>query len=378
MRRLLLLAWFITAALPPPSSTAQALNATDTAEIRQKARRHVQQFERLLNLIAQPEEYFRKYGFEKLIRSYYRAGSNRQIFRDSLVVIEDDLNPNARGVRYNNLLTVKDYLNAFFSLYGKSVRPGVSFRNYEVSPVKQDDFTYVEVFYDSEFRNRHRAFPDTPYPLRPRKATVRAERQGPGWRVTIVDISHHRPGTPPVAETADRLASEVPGQKDTIRQAREANVLPKPPEANLSPVEKPTTEVAETNGNPFADLRRAYRRGQTYALPTEAVGSASLVLYRRGEPVEDLSYILADSSAAWTVSSELSSGNDYQLRLIHPESETGEAVMSPTFAVKRRIPWAIVAGAAGAVVVLVAIITGRDDSGGSEGDNTLPAPPAPE
>ncbi len=143
---LLISAWLLL----PPSLHAQPLNALDTAEIQQKALRYVRQFEGLLNVISQSDEYFRKYDFDQLIRNYYTDQSNFQIFRDSLVVVEDDLNPKKEAQDYKNLLTIKNYLKAFFSLYAKSPPPSVIFENYEVSDVRQNEFTYVEVFYDSK------------------------------------------------------------------------------------------------------------------------------------------------------------------------------------------------------------------------------------
>ena len=71
----------------PLALRAQQLDATDTAEIQKKAIRHVRQFEGLLNVISQSDEYFRKYDFDQLIRNYYTDASNYQIFRDSLVVV---------------------------------------------------------------------------------------------------------------------------------------------------------------------------------------------------------------------------------------------------------------------------------------------------
>ena len=192
--------------LLPLSLQAQKLSAADSAEIQQKALRHVRQFEGLLNLVAQPDKYFRKYSFTKLIRSFYDEQSDYQIFRDSLVAIEDDLNPKAQPDD-NNFLTIKDYLKAFFSFYEKSPIASVFFSEYEVSPVKQGEFTYVEVFYLSEFTNRHRAYPDRAYPLRYHKATLRAQRQEDGWQVVIANINYKLPGEELVASLAGGTAT---------------------------------------------------------------------------------------------------------------------------------------------------------------------------
>ena len=206
------------------SLQAQELSVADSAEVQQKALRHVRQLEGLLNLVAQPDRYFRKYSFAKLIRSFYSEQSTYQIFRDSLVAVEDDLNPNAHPDA-NNFLSIKDYLRGFFSFYEKAPVASVFFSNYQVSPIKEGEFTYVEVFYLSEFTNRHRAYPDQPYPVRHNKATLRAQRQEDGWKVVISNINYYLPEQELVASlpedsstqaVGDQVAQGSPSAQDTL------------------------------------------------------------------------------------------------------------------------------------------------------------------
>ncbi len=367
--------------LPPLVAPAQPLDAADTAEIRQKAGRHVRQFEGLLNLISQPDEYFRKYGFDALVRSYYDEQSGYQIFRDSLVVVEDDLNPRARVQRYGHLLTIKEYLKAFFSLYEKSPVTSVFFDRYRVSEVKQGDFTYVEVRYDSEFRNRHRAFPEAPYPVRARKATVKAERTASGWQVMITDLSYDRPATPQAPVTvvsgkfpARRVASTSPTTPKSPVESpfRQVRTVSAPASAPASD----TTLTAEAAPeNPFGSLRRVYRSGKTYQLPllSQATASdASLLLYQNDQLVEDISAVLTDSTHAWPVPKQLASKDYYQLRWYDPATEA--TAESAPFAIRRRARWPWVVGAVAAAAVVVAIITSGDETASSD---ELPAPPAP-
>ncbi len=356
---------------------AQPLDAADTAEIRQKAGRHVRQFEGLLNLISQPDEYFRKYGFDALVRSYYHEQSGYQIFRDSLVVVEDDLNPRARVQRYGHLLTIKEYLKAFFSLYEKSPVTSVFFDRYRVSEVQQDDFTYVEVRYDSEFRNRHRAFPEVPYPVRARKATVKAERTTGGWQVMITDLSYDR-SAPPEAPVAvalgnphpPRVASTAPTTPESLVEspARQVRSVPVPAVDTIL-----VTDAAPQN--PFGPLRRVFRPGKTYQLPLLPQTNASdttLLLYQDDQLVEDISAVLTDSIHAWRVPKQLPTGDYYQLRRYDPTTET--TVNSEPFAIKRRARWPWVVGAAAAAVIVVAVTSGGDDASSND---ELPAPPDP-
>ena len=374
----------------PLALRAQQLDATDTAEIQKKAIRHVRQFEGLLNVISQSDEYFRKYDFDQLIRNYYTDASNYQIFRDSLVVVVDDLNPKQEAPEYENLLTIKNYLKTFFSLYAKSPPPSVVFDNYEVSAVRQGDFTYVEIFYDSKFRNRHRAFPDLAYPVRRRKVTVKAEPAPGGWRVVITDVSYASPTIPTdaAAPTAKVASSTVPVAVTSAPiPANEAKVLPtastptKEPEIDSIASSEPqaTPAVAELPvDNAFTDTRGTYRKGKKYRLPLQINPTAppsSLMLYQGSELIDDLSRTL-DADLRWQVPRKMAEGNNYQFRFYDPATE--EVVESPTFEIKRKARWPLVAGAVGVAAVVYLVVSNGDDGGGGEEDNLLPAPPSPK
>ena len=374
----------------PATLYGQQITATDTAEIQEKALRHVRQFEGLLNVMSQSDEYFRKYSFDRLIRNYYSEGSNYQIFRDSLVVVEDDLNPKSTTAGYGNLLTIKDYLQAFFSLYEKSPPPSVVFSNYEVSKVMQDEFLYVEVFYDSKFRNKHRAYPDLTYPTRRRKVTVKAEPQATGWRVTITDMGYAQPGDsrPPSAVASGRDAANDPAEatRQTEDDRPDSTAATEP---SLRPAGDEDEAAAQTNAEPgpsnaasnsFGSTRRVYRKGKTYSLPVQinnSVPPTSLGLYLGSDQVRDLSGSLADSTFSWQIPAELPADDNYQLRLYDPVSE--EIIESSTFAIKRKSRWPWIVGGIGAAAVIYAIISSRDEGGITiGGDDELPAPPPPE
>ena len=266
MRRILVIGALLTQSL---TLSAQELSAVDSIRVQEVALRHVKQFEGLLNLIAQPDKYFRKYSFAKLVQSFYREQSDYQIFRDSLVAVEDNLNPSAHPDA-DNFLSIKNYLEAFFSFYEKSPVNSVFFSNYEVSPVKQGEFTYVEVFYQSEFTNRHRAYPDQPYPVRYSKATLRAQQKEGDWQVFISNINYYQPDGVP----APVIAEEQTPEPEPIYQASISTL-------------------------PQAADRKA-------SLPSAP---------RDDEPIKDLSDALSDSTGTWEVLDRLDRGSDYQLRL---------------------------------------------------------------
>ena len=247
---------------------AQGLSVSDSVEVQQKALRHVRQFEGLLNLVAQPDEYFRKYSFTKLIQSFYDQQSDYQIFRDSLVAVEDDLNPKARPDD-DNFLNVKDYLEAFFSFYEKSPVASVFFSDYKVSPIKQGEFTYVEVFYSSEFTNKHRAYPDNPYPTRHNKATLRAQLEQGEWQVVIANINYYDPGQGAIASVAEDLSL-------------------------LTNQLSPSDNSSSGSGT---------------------VEDSLTTVLQNDKPIENISEALADSSGAWQVLNRIDRSSDYQLRL---------------------------------------------------------------
>ncbi len=288
------------------------------------------------------------------------------------MVVEDDLNPRARVRNYSHLLTIREYLQAFFSLYEKSPVTSVFFNRYRVSEVKQDDFTYVEVRYESEFRNRHRAYPEVPYPVRARKATVKAERTASGWQVVIADVSYDRPTAPP----------KPPAALDPPPTRRVARTTPTTSETNQIPALRPTPvpvplDTAAVNApafRPFGALRATYRSGRTYALPLlppAIPAEASLQLYQGDQPVEDLSVVLTDSTYTWAVSQQLDAGSGYHFRLLNPT--TGATAESAPFAIRKRPRWPWVVGAAAAVVV-VAVVSGGNQA---TPNDELPAPPNP-
>ena len=271
------------------------INSADITEIQQQALRHVRQFEGLLNLLAQPDSYLKEHSYQDLVRDYYREGSEYQVFRDSLVTIENDLSPEEQPASSAVLpLAIKEYVQAFFTQYEKSPVASVFFSNYEVSPVKQGELTYVEVFYTSEFAGRNRAYPSQSYPLRRRKASIEARPQTNGWQVVIIEISNFRP---------DTVFSE------------------------------------EGEANKFAELSRVYQPGKTYSLPIRInpdTPPSSLILYRDSQQVEDISDVLTDSSFTWQVPKQVERGDGYQLRLYDPLTQ--KTVESSSFIIRRKFP----------------------------------------
>lgn len=382
-----LLVLYIIIALP---LNAQELTRADTIEIQEKAVRHLRQFEGLLNLISQPDEYFRKYNFEGLARRYYQEGSNYQIFRDSAVVIEDDLNPRLRTGQEGDLRTIKEYLKAFFALYEKSPVSTIFFDDLEVSPVKEGDYRYVEVFYDSEFQGLYRPTPDVSYLTRAKKATVKAIREEGIWKVLITDISSatqedvSQPVSSEVLPSQENLAQESPTPEEPVAEplptdSTETVLTEAVPMDTLS---APPSQEAPAQPNAevvFAQVKPRYRRGKTYEVILNVdslMGAESLALYRN-DTLQQTLPTTGNNTLTWTVPEELPLGGDYQFRFADSASDT--MLSSVPFRVARRRPWALYAGAtAGAAVILYLLLDGGSDEVGPAEDNLLPEPPNPE
>lgn len=187
----------------------------------------------------------------------------------------------------------------------------VFFTNYRVSPIQRGTTPYVEVTYDVRRSGRHRAYPDRAYPVHRRKATVRAYPEADGWQIVITNLDNVPSGSAPKA-------------------------------ANNSEV--------------FADLSSVYQSGKTYPLPIRSDRirpPISLMLYRAGEPVEDLSSLITSGDFLWRVSRQTKPGKNYRLRLYNPL--TGETTESESFAIRRKPLWPFIVAGVGAVGIFYLI-----------------------
>ena len=289
-----LLPLLLVASLESLRAQAPAITSSDIAQIQQQALRSVRQFEGLLNVLAQPDQYFKENNYRELIQNYYQAGSEYQIFYDSLVMIESDLDPTTQSNDSAEFLPIKDYLEAFFVQYEKSPVASVFFSDFNVSAVKQGEVTYVEVSYSSEFTGHSQSHPDLSYPVRQRTVRVMAQLQADQWQVFIIKL-----------------------------RSRTLKVVP----------------VEERRNTKFLEVSRVYQPGKTYSLPIQINQEAppsSLILYRDDQQVEDLSDVLVDSSLTWRVPQQIERGSGYRWELYDPSAR--ETLKSDSFIIRKRFP----------------------------------------
>ncbi|TDQ09432.1 tetratricopeptide repeat protein [Pedobacter metabolipauper] len=161
----------------------------DAKEISYQAKATVQSYESLLNYIAFSDNTASE--LQETLENSYKPNKNR-IFYNKGVIVEDDISTKSKPGSTKELPAEK-YLNDFDLQYEKGVDNSVVFSNIVVSSVKQLDYIYVNVKYDSKFSNKNK-ISKTGYEPTQREALVRMEGQGNGqWKAFILGIKFYNP-----------------------------------------------------------------------------------------------------------------------------------------------------------------------------------------
>ncbi|UZR95149.1 hypothetical protein [Chondrinema litorale] len=203
------------------ASQIDSLSNGDINEIKYLSESFIEEFELLLNTVVDPElgEYKRN---EISVNSYNPASGN-QIFVDGDVIIEDDIDPNYFEYQQRSKDSpVKKYLNDLDLFYEKSVEPTIDFSEIETFSIGVKDYVYAVVYYKSFFRSQHRII-KRPYRQSERVATIKAERIGRRWKLSIVSIVFYNPDkhvnelNPDISQIPLELTAEFnsPAQTDS-------------------------------------------------------------------------------------------------------------------------------------------------------------------
>ncbi|MEM1137908.1 MAG: hypothetical protein AAGI07_18885, partial [Bacteroidota bacterium] len=118
--------------------------------------------------------------------------SGNQIFVDEDIIIEDDVDPNYYDAKRVKDSPVKKYLSDLDLFYEKSAEPTISFTDIETFSIGIKDYAYSVVYFKSFFRNQHRII-RRPYRQSERVATIKAEKIGKRWKLSIVSIVFYDP-----------------------------------------------------------------------------------------------------------------------------------------------------------------------------------------
>jgi len=166
--------------------TQPQLSNDDKREISYQAKLLINEMEILLNVLSIKGTTLSE---SQIITENSYASSSTQIFRSDQVVMDDDIDPmhTVQPLQNPSKITIKEYLNAIYLLYNKSDQPSIEFTNIKASEVKQRDYIYVQVLFDSKFNNSHKEI-NTPYQLTQRVAEVRAEFVNNTWQTQIASV----------------------------------------------------------------------------------------------------------------------------------------------------------------------------------------------
>ncbi len=341
-------------------SPGQSLTRGDTLEIKNKARFCIRQFEDILNQLAKPDDVFRTYNVDNFISKFYETTSNDQIFRDSSVLIEDDLHPGSRPPTFEKEKPIKRYLLDFYQFYEKSPGVSVIFSNIQVSDVQQGDYIYVNVTYESEFLNKHK-YIDIPYTQHKKIATIKAESGSNGWKALITFNGFYKT---PVIEKDEAIVLD---DRDKIQ----ISTPPSLPEDSIPAIE---TNAKNTAG--IINVNDAYKRGKSFSIEwnDNFENPTSLRLYQGGTFKQDLASSITNSSYTGVIPKKIKPGSGYNFQLYDPATKA--TLESGNFKIQRKIPLGLqIPVYVGAGVLIYFLINGGGDDGG--GNNDCP-PNCPE
>jgi len=173
------------------TNNSDTLSKGDVQEIKYLSESFIEECELLLNTIADPE--LGEYKRNEISENSYDPSSGNQIFVDADVIIEDDINPEFFAYSEKPKDSpVRKYLNDLDLFYEKSVEPTISFTDVETFDVDKKDYAYSTVYFKSFFRGQHRII-RRPYRQTERIATIKAERIGKRWKLSIVSIVFYNP-----------------------------------------------------------------------------------------------------------------------------------------------------------------------------------------
>ncbi|HEY4111982.1 tetratricopeptide repeat protein [Puia sp.] len=189
------------------AAAQDSLSIRDASEIRYKAERMVKtELNELLNSLSNTS--YETQEVAESIHSSYTESRNR-IFRDSLVLVEPDINPAIRNSSQSGDEPLGKYLRDIDLLYKKTDSATVEFNNIRSSPVKKKENIYVKVYFNSRFKGQS-AISGQPYSMTNRIAEIKAERDKNQWRLFIVRLAFFNP-----ADTVADVANNIPLKHET-------------------------------------------------------------------------------------------------------------------------------------------------------------------
>lgn len=251
--------------LTAQSATAQdSLSIRDVSEIRYKAESLVRkELNELVNSISSTA--FESQEIAESIQSSY-SGNRNHIFRDSLVLVENDINPAYMTSAQAGDETLDKYLKDLDILYKKSDSATITFSNLRSSSIKKKDNIYIKVYFNSLFTGKS-TVSDKLYNLTNRIAEITAQKDKNQWRLYIVRLGFYNP-----ADTVADIANDMPVKSDAPKVSLAAAATAKDSAAALAAIaqqktfdeeeaEKATKDMIDQEKQQEAQFRNMINQG---------------------------------------------------------------------------------------------------------------------
>ncbi len=142
-----------------------------------------------MNTLSNPN--ISRYSRDILIENSCSPSAN-QIFLNEDVIIEDDIDPNNFDYTAVKDVRVVRYLKDLDLFYLKKQEQSIGFTSLISGEVKNGEYVYIEVYFESLFNGSHKILSDK-YTVTKRVATIKAEKQKGIWKMLIASIVFYSP-----------------------------------------------------------------------------------------------------------------------------------------------------------------------------------------
>ena len=192
------------------SLAQDSLSIRDASEIRHKAESLIKkELNELLNSLSSTS--FESTEIEETLHSSY-SGTRNKIFRDSMILVEDDINPAFKASSQSREEVLEKYLKDFDLMYKKSDTASIDFQNIRCSSIKKKDNIYIKVYFNSLFKNKN-AITDAAYTQNNRVAEIKVDKERNQWQLYIVRLAFFNP-----SDTVNDLTNNIPIKHEISQQ----------------------------------------------------------------------------------------------------------------------------------------------------------------
>src|SRR6266702_989405 len=204
------IALLLSAFCAQQSMAQDSLSVRDVSEIRHKAENLVKkELNELLNSLSSTS--FESTEIDEILQSSY-SGTRNKIFRDSMILVEDDINPAFHASIQSREEVLEKYLKDFELFYKKSDTASIDFQNVRCSSIKKKDNIYVKVYFNSLFKSKN-ITNDAAYGLNNRMAEIKADKQKNQWQLYIVRLAFFDP-----SDTVNDVLNNIPVKHEVSQQ----------------------------------------------------------------------------------------------------------------------------------------------------------------